>query len=126
MLRMMAILAAAAPLLAVPAAAQNAPVNGVRVIYGNDPCPPDEICVTAPESERFRIPKDIREQEKTARQNESWAVRQQGALEAGKTGTGSCSAVGAGGTTGCSAMEAKAWKAEMKARKQEEASLPLP
>ncbi|MCW3834657.1 hypothetical protein ACFQ1E_03680 [Sphingomonas canadensis] len=125
----MALVAAA---IAVPAlwsgsaAAQNAPVNGVRLVYGNDPCPEGEICVRAPEADRYRIPKELRTDTEIPRDNQSWAVRQEGTLEAGGSGTGSCSATGAGGGTGCYRQDVKNWKADRKARKKEEANLPLP
>src|ERR1700754_2779119 len=89
----------AAPLFwAAPAAAQQAP--GVLLIYGNDKCPTNKdgeeivVCRRLDESERFRIPQDLRDAE-VKPQQESWAVRQQDALTTGGTGTGSCSAVGA-------------------------------
>lgn len=119
------------PLIAVsgPGIAQNAPQNGVLVIYGDDKCPTnadgDEIvvCVRRPAEERYRIPKDLRDQE-VKRENESWAVRQQDAMSVGATGIGSCSTVGPGGGTGCSAQEYRAGKAEADARKKAEKVLP--
>src|SRR5687768_14674821 len=89
---------ASLPLMAIglPSAAQNAPQDGVLIIYGEDKCPTnadgDEIvvCVRRPAEERYRIPKDLRDQE-TKRENESWAVRQQDTLAVGATGIGSCS-----------------------------------
>ena len=121
---------AAAPMTApLPALAQNAAQNGVLVIYGEDKCPTNAdgeeivICVRRPAEERFRIPKELRDQE-VRPQNESWAVRQQGALSAGETGIGSCSTVGAGGGIGCSSREIQAGKAEADARKRAEKVLP--
>ena len=116
-------------MLPMPAAAQNAAQNGVLVIYGDDKCPTnadgDEvvICVRRPAEERFRIPKELRDQE-VVPQNESWAVRQQGAMRVGDTGIGSCSAVGPGGGIGCSSREIQAGKAEADARKKAEKVLP--
>lgn len=81
------------------------------LVYGDDPCPassnPDEIvvCARRPEEERFRIPKEIREQEKAeaiARRDNVGAQRTE--LASGRpsaTGIGSCSASGPGGMTGC-------------------------
>jgi hypothetical protein len=121
---------AAAPMTApLPALAQNAAQNGVLVIYGEDKCPTNAdgeeivICVRRPAEERFRIPKELRDQD-VRPQNESWAVRQQGALTAGDTGIGSCSAVGPGGGIGCSTREIQAGKAEADARKRAEKVLP--
>jgi hypothetical protein len=51
---------------AVRAAACNARSARIRqvgnrliTVFGNDPCPRDEICVRAPENERYRIPKEL-------------------------------------------------------------------
>lgn len=121
---------AAAPLAAPsPALAQNAAQNGMLVIYGDDKCPTNAdgeevvICVRRPAEERFRIPQELRDQEVTP-QNESWAVRQQGALAAGDSGIGSCTTVGPGGGIGCSTRDIQAGKAEADARKRAEKVLP--
>lgn len=121
----------ALPLIAigVPSFAQQSSVGGVLEIYGNDKCPTnadgDEIvvCVRRPEEERFRIPKDLRDQE-VKRQNESWAVRQESTMSVGNTGIGSCSTVGPGGGIGCAAQEIRAGKAEADKRKAAEKVLP--
>ncbi|MFZ5747070.1 MAG: hypothetical protein ACOY45_05355 [Pseudomonadota bacterium] len=125
--KLIAVGIAAAPfaLLATPAQAQNAPVNGVLTVYGEDPCPRDQICVRAPESERFRIPKDLRDQQ-IKPQNQSQAVRLAPVVEANTTGTGSCSTVGPGGGTGCFGQAARAAKEERKQREAAERNLPLP
>lgn len=121
---------AAAPLAApFPALAQNAAQNGVLVIYGDDKCPTNAdgeevvICVRRPAEERFRIPQELRDQE-VRPQNESWAVRQQGAMSVGDTGIGSCSTVGPGGGIGCATREIQAGKAEADARRRAEKVLP--
>jgi hypothetical protein len=104
--------AATAALAAVPAQAQDGTYRQRSVVvYGNDPCPtssnPDEIvvCSRRPEEERFRIPKDIREQERAATiAREDQVAANRAALVSGRTaatGTGSCSIQGAGGLTGC-------------------------
>jgi hypothetical protein len=104
---------AAAPLLASqPAQAQDGSYRSrTIVVFGDDPCPkatnPDEIivCARRPEEERYRIPKDLREQERAetiARQDQVAANRD--ALVSSRTaatGIGSCSTAGAGGMTGC-------------------------
>ncbi|MBA3896233.1 MAG: hypothetical protein H0X36_03665 [Sphingomonadaceae bacterium] len=100
---------AAAPL---PAQAQ---VNDrILTIFGEDRCPADTICVRAPESERYRIPKNLREAPSIAPQNQSWAQRSQGVTSVGKTGIDSCSAVGSGGWTGCWTQQMRAARAERK------------
>ncbi|RYY24484.1 MAG: hypothetical protein EOP62_16665 [Sphingomonadales bacterium] len=134
MLKKLAILAALAaiPALAPAAQAQNASTNGVLLIYGEDKCPTNTngeeivVCQRLDEAERFRIPKTLREQAGRPQANESWAVRSQGALEAGNVGTGSCTAVGVGGGTGCFVQQATAAKKERQAAKKAEENLPLP
>ncbi|MFL9839695.1 hypothetical protein ABS767_01855 [Sphingomonas sp. ST-64] len=121
--------AAAFTVPALPAVAQNAPQNGVLVIYGDDKCPTnsdgDEIvvCVRRPAGERFRIPQELRDQE-VAPSQESWAVRQRSALTAGDTGIGSCTTVGPGGGIGCATRDIQAGKAEADRRKKAEQVLP--
>jgi hypothetical protein len=94
---------------AAPADAQNYRSRTV-VVFGDDPCPqstnPDEIvvCARRPEEERYRIPKDLREQEAEAIDRRDQVGAQRAALASGRpsaTGIGSCSAVGPGGITGC-------------------------
>ncbi|HEX8300847.1 hypothetical protein [Sphingomonas sp.] len=134
MLKKIALIAAfaAVPALIPSAQAQNAANNGVLVIYGEDKCPTNTsgeeivVCQRLDEAERFRIPKTLREAVGRPQANESWAVRSQDALQAGNFGTGSCSAVGVGGATGCFVKQATAAKAETKARKAEAENLPLP
>ncbi len=114
---------------AAPAAAQQS--GGVLLIYGNDKCPTNKdgeeivVCQRLDESERYRVPKDLRDAE-VAPQKESWAVRQQDALTTGAVGTGSCSAVGASGSTGCFVRQATAARAERRKQKKAESDLPLP
>lgn len=119
------------PLMAIglPSAAQNAPQDGVLIIYGEDKCPTnadgDEIvvCVRRPAEERYRIPKDLRDEE-TRRENESWAVRQEDTMSVGATGIGSCSTVGPGGGIGCAADQIRAGKAEADKRREAQKVLP--
>lgn len=81
-----------------PAQAQR----GERIlrIFGDDKCPADTICVRAPENDRYRIPKELR-QVTPGPEDVSWAQRAQSMEYVGRTGTESCSPVGAGGWTGC-------------------------
>ena len=105
-------LAAAPMAFAAPVMAQDGTYRSrTVVVFGDDACPtssnPDEIivCARRPEEERYRIPRDLREQERAeaiARQDQVGANR--AALASGRnsaTGIGSCSTVGAGGMTGC-------------------------
>ena len=103
---------------------RNAPVNGVLTLFGNERCPTDPegnevvVCVRRDAAEQFRVPKELRELVVTP-ENQSWAAKAQGSLDAGVgvNGTGSCSAVGVGGASGCFAQQAHAAKRESQARK---------
>lgn len=95
--------AAFSALPAVPAAAQRN--DRVLVIFGSDPCPTSNgeeivVCARKPESERYRIPEELRRTAPT-RANESWADRATSIEYVGKTGVRSCSTTGSGGATGC-------------------------
>lgn len=103
-----------APEAAAAAPNQDAPDNppaGVEprvnqlIIYGDDPCPrgSDEeiiVCARLPEDDRFRIPPQLRDNPNDPN-NQSWANRAIELSYAGRTGTDSCSTVGAAGFTGC-------------------------
>ena len=107
--------AAQQPGVPVPEAVQAAPVYPSNpsdeprvnqlIIYGDDPCPAssnDEIivCARLPESDRFRIPPNLREDPNDpARQ--SWANRAVELSYLGRSGTDSCTPSGPGGFTGC-------------------------
>jgi len=109
------VLAIALPGLLMAAAPSFAQDGNYRsrtvLVYGDDPCPksenPDEIvvCARRPEEERFRIPKNLREEERAATISRADDVgTQRAALASGRpaaTGIGSCSAVGPGGMIGC-------------------------
>ena len=127
-----AALAAAPLLMPLPALAQNAGQGGVLVIFGDDKCPTNSdgeeivVCQRLDEAERFRIPPNLRAPTGRPQANESWALRSQAALEAGQTGTGSCSTVGPGGQTGCFVRQATRARAEARARQEAQTNLPLP
>lgn len=98
-----------APLLfaASPALAQEAaePKVNQLIIYGNDECPVSAddtitVCARKAEAERFRIPQILRQS--SSPQNEAWNNKVLAYERVSKTGTMSCSPVGAGGWTGCS------------------------
>jgi hypothetical protein len=105
-----ALLAAAAALAPAAAPAQQPESTSQEkvsrlVVYGNDPCPrgTDEIvvCARRPESERYRIPRALRDTDTNDPDSTSWGVRAQSLEYVGRTGTQSCSPVGPGGFTGC-------------------------
>lgn len=112
-----------------PAAAQNAPENGVLIIYGNQKCPTDTngneivVCKRRSQEEQFRIPKELRELKVTP-ENESWAARDETVLEAGDSGVGSCSTGGVGGASGCFLKQARAAKRENREKKADAAQIP--
>lgn len=106
MIRFAATAAAFAALAVTPLAAQEAGGDKVRmvIVYGDDAAPEpqgDEIVVVArmPESERFRIPEALRYSDNPA--NQAWINRVEKLEFVGDFGTLSCSAVGIGGSTGC-------------------------
>jgi hypothetical protein len=101
-----ALAAAAATLAIAPAPAQQRERISQLVIYGNDPCPRSStgeeivICARRPESERYRVPRELRSN-RAGRDNLSWAARAQSLEYVGRSGIGSCSTSGPGGITGC-------------------------
>ncbi len=75
------------------------------IIYGDDACPQsndDEIvvCARLAEADRYRIPKKLRDVENTPLK-EAWNNRVLAYENVAASGTLSCSAIGAGGFTGC-------------------------
>lgn len=89
------------------------------IVYGADPCPTstgDEImvCARLPDKDRYRIPKELRSDPNDPK-TQSWMNRAESIEYVGRSGTDSCSPVGAGGATGCFAQIARAAKAERKA-----------
>lgn len=91
--------------------------TSVLYTYGDEPCPEpqsDEIvvCAQQPESDRYRVPKDLREElkEETAVGGGSWASAVEGYDNiAGATRPNSCSPVGSYGFTGCAAAALRDW-----------------
>ncbi|MDL2352915.1 MAG: hypothetical protein QFC78_08720 [Pseudomonadota bacterium] len=93
-------------LFALPALAQDAPEPKVNqlIVFGTDSCPQSTddtitVCARKDESERYRIPEPLREH--TSPQNEAWNNKVRAYETVSRTGTMSCSPVGAGGWTGC-------------------------
>ena len=58
------------------------------------------VCARKPESERFRIPENLR-QGGSLQSRQAWANRAIAFETYGRTGINSCSPVGPGGHTGC-------------------------
>src|SRR6187402_569139 len=102
-----AALVLAPPAFAAPAKAPAEQRIATMMVFGNDPCPQssDEeivVCVRQPESERYRIPKQLRVKQYNATRDGSWAgtakvleyVNRQGQPD-------SCSPTGSYGQSGC-------------------------
>ena len=114
---------------ATPAFADGPPGRqSTLVVYGNDPCPttgPDNevvVCARRPEEERYRIPRRLRERQRT---DTSWASRVEGLDEESRPmRPNSCSVVGSYGFTGCMSQMIRNWYAERRARRAEEADVP--
>lgn len=92
-----------AGMVAFGAPAQAQQNDRKLVIYGNDRCPANTICVRAKEEDRYRIPKALRDGP-LAPKDQPWGQRASSVSRAGSVvgdGTGSCSSTGSGGWTGC-------------------------
>lgn len=122
--------AVSAVTLAQPAASPDAPKTEIRqsgspsakpgdvkvnqvIVYGDDPCAAstdDEITVCArfPESERYRIPPNLRDDPNDP-DAISWTRKAERLELAGRTGINSCSTVGPGAGTGCLNQLIKGW-----------------
>jgi len=111
----------------VPALADPPTRESQLVIYGEDACPRGEdgevvVCARRPESERYRIPRPIRERQPLER---SWASRVEGLDAESRPGRpDSCSVVGSFGQGGCLAMQLQRWRAERRAQREEDAGIP--
>jgi hypothetical protein len=98
------------------------------IVYGKDGCPRttrDEIviCSRRPESERLRIPPNLRE-EPLSPDSESWTKKAERLETMGRTGINSCSAVGPGAGTGCLLEMIKKAREEQQAIARERAKAP--
>lgn len=114
----------------MPALAQ---ISADRIIdiYGNERCPSSNgqqivVCRRHPETERYRIPKDLRDSELEPQAGGGNV----GAVSAVNTtgGTGvqiqSCNAIGAGVNAGCTKSQLDNWKAQQRAQKKAEDGIP--
>ncbi|MBB3359085.1 MULTISPECIES: hypothetical protein [unclassified Novosphingobium] len=77
------------------------------IIYGDDPCPVSTaeqitVCARKDEAERFRIPAPLRDNPNDPK-NQTWTDRVKAYETVGAAGINSCSPVGSGGATGCTA-----------------------
>ena len=97
------------------------------VVYGEDPCPRsrDEeivVCARQPESDRYRIPKELRGKRKKGDiPTQSWVERARTLDMVSRNGRpNSCSPHGTGGQTGCMLQFLEAARLEREAMKEGE------
>ena len=102
------------------------PIKRIRniAITGTAPCPkastPDEVVVCSRIDDPYRIPKPLRDKKPIPAQNQSWVNRTASMDQVGRAAAGlpdSCSPVGSGGQTGCSAQRLQQWTAERVAKR---------
>lgn len=120
------LLATAAPAYADAAlATQGSPPERISflVTFGEDKCPEatgDEIvvCAPAPESDRYRIPKDLRKDEEAAVSGGSSWTSAVESLDSYSRAIlpNSCSVNGSNGFTGCTRAALEQWHAERRSK----------
>ncbi|PZU09387.1 MAG: hypothetical protein DI606_13880 [Sphingobium sp.] len=91
----------------------------IVIVYGDDACPQSQgndivVCARKGEEERYRIPEPLRG-DPNEPSKQAWGERVRSMEYVGRSGTESCSPVGAGGATGCFAQLARLAKAERQA-----------
>lgn len=85
------------------------------VVFGEDRCPePEEgeivVCARQPETERYRIPKELRDDRNGRPSESSWGSRVAAMEEDNRISMpGSCSVVGSGGQSGCRQQSLRQW-----------------
>ncbi len=128
LLPLLAALAFAAPALAqndssLAQSSQPPQRTSVLYTYGDEPCPEpqgDEIvvCAQQPESDRYRVPKELREElkEDVPAGGGSWASAVEGYDNVARASRpNSCSPVGSYGFTGCASAAMRQWFEERRA-----------
>lgn len=102
------------------------PLKRIRniALTGTAPCPkasdPGEVVVCSRIDEPYRIPKPLRDQKPIPASGQSWVNRSATIDDVGRKAAGlpdSCSPVGSGGQTGCTAEMLREWTAEKVAKK---------
>ncbi len=123
LLPLLAALALAAPALAQEdggsLAQSGTPPERTSILYtyGDEPCPEAQegeivVCAQQPETERYRVPKELREElkEDEAVGGGSWASKVEGYENVARASRpNSCSPVGSYGFTGCAAAALRDW-----------------
>lgn len=109
MKRLALIAVSLAAAVSAPAFAQDLPADtdnvNLVIVYGSDECKASadarviDVCMRMDESERYRIPPNLRESSDPA--NQSWTNRVESFETVGNFGTLSCSASGYSGYLGC-------------------------
>ena len=100
--------------------------RGALIVYGNDPCPANTICVRAKESERYRIPPSLRAGTLSPSQ-QPWGKRAADVASAGgDRGPGACTNVGGGGGNNCMANILRQAREEKAQANAEAAASPIP
>lgn len=114
--------------LALPVQAEEPPQRVITlVVYGDDACPQGQgddivVCARKPESERYRIPKPVRDKP-APEGGPGWASQVALMEDAGRALIpGSCSVNGSYGFTGCTAAMIRQWYAER--RMEESKAIP--
>lgn len=125
-----ASLGGAATLPAAPAVAQTQ--DRIIDVYGDEKCPASNgqqivVCRHHDAQEKFRIPKDLRDQTPTG-QSVGGNTNAVSAINS-TAGTGvmqvdSCNAIGAGVNAGCTLQQNANWKAQKDADKKAAAGIP--
>ena len=86
-----------------------------------------EVVVCRTEDEPYRIPKPLRRSTRIAAANQSWVNRAATIDEVSRVAGGlpdTCSVIGSGGQTGCTAAALRDWAAERREIRRETATLP--
>jgi hypothetical protein len=125
LLPFLAIFAVCPPVVLAAQESSQPQRTETATVFGDDPCPKpkgDEIivCGRLPESERYRIPKALREKPREdSGPGASWTSRVEGMEQAQRfTLPGSCTAVGAQGQTGCTQAMIRQWFLERQAMRR--------
>ncbi len=110
-----------------PAAAQQA--DRVIDTYGNEKCPSSNgqeivVCRNHPADEKYRIPKELREQAPSPQAAGNNGLAAMSSTGATGVQINSCNSIGAGVAVGCVKQEADAWKAGQQAQKKDEEGIP--
>ncbi|MDB5723443.1 MAG: hypothetical protein JWQ16_197 [Novosphingobium sp.] len=104
------------------AAAPDQPLEAI-IVFGNDACPQGTdgeivVCARQPESERYRIPKSLRQRKADPIMERSWTSRIATADAASQAILpNSCSPIGSYGQSGCTMQMLQQWAAERRAQK---------